>query len=145
MNTQLYKRIELIDCSENYVVFLMGIVIHKPFNIFARQLMKRSLNAVLEELEQKKPAGFLTQLHAIGNPSLLVSYWKDLESLLEYARDKSSKHFPAWYEFNETISNTKAVGLWHEIYRLSAGSYSGTYRNCPLTGLAKYAPTNRLG
>jgi len=144
MTSDLYKRIELSDTSENCIVFLMGIVVHNPYNLLARRFIKHSLDAILNELGKTKPAGFLTHLYIKGNPSLLVLYWKDLDGLLAYARDKSAQHFPAWFAFNDKISRTKAIGIWHEIYHLPAGSYSGTYRNCRLTGMAEFIPTHRL-
>lgn len=140
----MYKRIKVTANSEACVVFVMGFVIHNPLNIFARRVLRRSLRSILVELERAKPDGFLTYNYAKGNPALLISYWKDYESLLTYARDKSSRHFPAWYNFNEKLSNSKAVGIWHEIYCLPAGSYSGTYRNSPVTGIASFAETQRL-
>jgi len=145
MNNETYKWIEIIDNSESYVVFLMGIVIHKPLNIFVRHYIKRSLKAILGELDQKKPEGFLNYLQTTGNPRLLVLYWKDMDTLYKYARDKTANHFPAWFEFNDKISKTRGVGLWHEIYQLPAGSYSGIYRHCPLTGMSHFTKTNRLG
>ena len=67
----------------------------------------------------------------------MVQYWKSFEHLESYAKDKASKHLPAWAEFNKKISSNGDVGIWHESYLLKNKNYECLYNNMPVFGLAK--------
>ena len=44
-------------------------------------------------------------------------------------------HWPAWVAFNKRIGSSGEVGIWHETYLISAGSYECVYNNMPPLGL----------
>jgi hypothetical protein len=63
-------------------------------------------------------------------------FWKDFDSLEEWARD-SSLHVGWWKGF---LKNTRGCGIWHEIYCLSGG-YEAIYNQMPSgVGLSGFAP-----
>jgi len=60
-----------------------------------------------------------------------------MEQLLTYAKNKESQHLPAWRAFNQAVGTDGTVGIWHESYAVSPGTYENVYVNMPLFGLAK--------
>jgi len=139
MSSLFPHRLELTDNSLEITVFIMGLQIHNRFNYFASRFVKQSMYAILNELQVQKPDGYMAHEYVSkGRSSLLVQYWSDYEKMITYARNKSANHFPAWVAFNSKISAMDAIGLWHEIYRLPAGSYKGVYKNCPPSGMGRF-------
>lgn len=58
-------------------------------------------------------------------PIILVQYWRSMEQLL------------ASQAFNKAIGTDGAVGIWHETYAASPGSYENIYVNMPPFGLGR--------
>lgn len=52
------------------------------------------------------------------------------------------EHFPAWKAFNLKARQSGVVGVWHETYKISQGSYENIYVNMPLFGLGKSGSVN---
>ena len=72
-----------------------------------------------------------------GSFATLVQYWRSLDQLIAYARDRDQTHYPYWVKFNETIGSNGDIGIWHETYLVRAGEYEAIYNNMPLYGLGK--------
>lgn len=53
------------------------------------------------------------------------------------AKDRDSAHLPAWRAFNKAIGTNGDVGIWHETYVVSPGSFENIYVNMPPFGLGK--------
>jgi Domain of unknown function (DUF4188) len=66
---------------------------------------------------------------------MIVQYWRSFEHLEAYARSRDATHWPAWVAFNKQIGSSGEVGIWHETYLVSAGSYECVYNNMPPIGL----------
>ena len=63
-----------------------------------------------------------------------------MAQLLAYATNTGAEHLPAWRAFNKSIGTDGSVGIWHETYSATAGSYETMYVNMPPFGLGKVAP-----
>jgi hypothetical protein len=68
---------------------------------------------------------------------ILVQYWRSLEHLFAYATNREAEHLPAWRHFDRTVANSVDVGVWHETYAVSPGTYENIYVNMPPFGLGK--------
>jgi hypothetical protein len=68
---------------------------------------------------------------------ILVQYWRSMDQLLAYAKNPQSQHLPAWADFNKAVGTDGSVGIWHETYKASPGSYESIYVNMPAFGLGK--------
>ena len=123
----------------DFVVFLLGMRINKPWKPQQWLPMLRAFPRMLKELEIAPPeVGFL------GSTSLglttLVQYWRSFDHLERYARRRDKVHWPAWVEFNRRMKDSRGdVGIWHETYLIRAGEYESVYSGMPLMGLAKAA------
>lgn len=76
---------------------------------------------------------------------ILVQYWRSLEALLTYARDKGAEHLPAWRSFNQSVGTDGSVGIWHENHVVRPGGYENIYVNMPAFGVGRageLAPAN---
>src|SRR5258708_36680612 len=66
----------------------------------------------------------------------MVSYWRSFEDLERFARSKDDPHLAAWQRFTREIGTDGSVGIYHETYAVTPGSYEAFYANMPLFGLA---------
>jgi hypothetical protein len=82
-------------------------------------------------------SGFLGVQSWLGNPTLMVQYWRSFEHLERYAKDKMRQHLPAWASFNKAVASRGDVGIWHEAYRVRPGDFECIYNNMPPFGLAR--------
>lgn len=126
------------DHDSDVVVFLIGMRINRLRAVRAWLPAMRAMPAMLRELDADPSLGLLgyTQ-HLSPRGALVVQYWRDVDSLIDYARATDHEHRPAWGEFNRRARlATGAVGIWHETYVVPAGGLESLYVDMPATGLA---------
>ena len=58
-----------------------------------------------------------------------------MNQLMAYAKLRTAEHLPAWQAFNKSIGTDGSVGIWHETYAATSGSYENVYVNMPEFGL----------
>lgn len=121
----------------DFVVFLIGARINKPWNIKDVFWFLPLMPRMIKELEARPDSGFMGS-ETMGFTTL-VQYWRSLDQLMAYARERDSVHFPAWVEFNKRIGSRGDIGIWHETYCVRAGEYECVYNNMPAYGLARVA------
>jgi hypothetical protein len=93
---------------------------------------------MLKELAAHPELGFLgAEVGGIGNPTLMLQYWRSFEALDAYAKNPNQAHLPAWAAFNRRVKSSGFVGIWHETFLVRAGEYETIYSNMPAFGLGK--------
>ena len=123
------------EMEGEFVVFLIGMRINKPWKIHKWLPVFRAMPRMLKELEKQPESGFLG--HS-GLGRVIVQYWRSFEHLEAYARNKDREHWPAWVDFNRRVGGTRGdVGIWHETYVISPGRYEAIYSGMPPYGLGK--------
>ncbi len=125
------------DMEQEFVVFLIGMRINKPWKIHKWLPVILSMPKMIKELYENPELGFLGQESWFGQTSIMVQYWSSFEHLENYALNRNSNHLPAWQNFNKNIGSSGDVGIWHETYFSKAGTYESIYSNMPKFGLAK--------
>jgi hypothetical protein len=120
-----------------FVVFLIGLRINRPMRIHKWLPLMRSMPRMLEELRSRPELGFIHAESWFARTTLMVQYWRSLEQLLSYAKNRDCAHLPAWREFNRSIGTDGTVGIWHETYVASPGSFENVYVNMPAFGLGR--------
>ena len=88
--------------------------------------------------------GLLHHEAAWGRTFILIQYWRSMDHLMDYAKNKDAEHLPAWKEFNQKIGKDGAVGIWHETYAASNGTYENIYAHMPPFGLGKAGTLQRV-
>jgi Domain of unknown function (DUF4188) len=124
-----------VTLEGEFVVFLIGMRINSP--LMLHKWMPVAASMPRKELSRQPDLGFLHGETWFGHTILMVQYWRSMEQLLAYAKNKDAQHLPAWRSFNKAIGTDGSVGIWHETYSVSPGSYENIYINMPLFGLGK--------
>lgn len=120
-----------------FVVFMIGMRINRLWQVHKWWPVAMAMPRMIKELSDQSESGFLHAEAWFGRTTIMVQYWRGLEQLLSYARNKESEHLPAWRAFNHAVGTSGAVGIWHETYIASAGTYENIYVNMPPFGLGK--------
>lgn len=121
----------------DFVVFLIGMRINKPLMVHKWLPVAAAMPRMIRELGKQPELGFLHAEMWFSRTIILVQYWRSMEQLLAYAKDRQAQHLPAWQAFNKAIGTDGSVGIWHETYAASAGTYENIYVNMPAFGLGK--------
>ena len=117
----------------DFVVFLIGMRINKPWKIHKWLPVARAMPRMLDELKEHPESGFLG---SISKGLFMVQYWRSFEHLEAYARSQDHEHWPAWVAFNKQMRGSRDdVGIWHETYLVGAGQYESVYSGMPPWGL----------
>jgi hypothetical protein len=117
------------------VVFLIGARLNRWWKLPKSLWFLWSMPKMLAEVAAKPGNGFLgwQPLSLTSN----VQYWRSIEQLTAYSRDRDQTHYPYWARFNKEIGSNGDIGIWHETFMVRAGEYECIYNNMPLRGLAK--------
>lgn len=121
----------------DFCIFLVGMRINRWWRVDQWLPVMRAMFRMLKELSANPASGFLGAESALGNPTIMIQYWRSFEALEAYARDPGQEHLPAWAAFNRHRAKAGAVGIWHETYLIRAGQYECIYQNMPPFGLGK--------
>lgn len=121
----------------DFVVFLIGMRINSPLKVHKWLPVVSAMPRMLNELYSHPELGFIHAESWFSRTTLMVQYWRSMDQLLAYAKNRNSVHLPAWKAFNKSIGTDGSVGIWHETYAVSAGNYENVYVNMPEFGLGK--------
>jgi hypothetical protein len=121
----------------DFVVFLIGMRINQPWKIGKWWPVARAMPRMVAELMRHPEMGFLHAESWVGRTTIMVQYWRSIDQLLAYAKNKEAEHLPAWRDFNRAVGSDGSVGIWHETYVISPGRYENVYNNMPAFGLGR--------
>lgn len=121
----------------DFVVFLIGMRINNLLKVHKWLPVATAMPRMLKELYSQPELGFIHSEMWFSRTIILVQYWRSMEQLLAYAKNKEAQHLPAWRAFNKAVGTDGSVGIWHETYAASPGTYENVYVNMPLFGLGK--------
>ncbi|ASW57482.1 DUF4188 domain-containing protein [Plantactinospora sp. KBS50] len=125
------------DLSGDFVVFLIGMRVNKPWKLHKWIPVAKAMLPMLRTLYRNRDLGMLGSHTFLGiHGPMLVQYWRSVEHLDRFARDTSLPHRPAWRAFNRRVGTDGDVGIWHETFEVRAGAYESLYANMPPFGLA---------
>ena len=120
-----------------FVVFLIGMRFNRWWKVNQWLRVGTSMPKMLRELSQNPALGYLGGESWFGRTTIMLQYWRSMDQLLAYAKDRNAEHLPAWRSFNKMISTSGDVGIWHETYRIHPGDYESVYVNMMPFGLGK--------
>jgi hypothetical protein len=121
----------------SFVVFMIGMRINNLLLAHKWWPVAMAMPRMIRELAGKPELGFIHAETWVGRTTIMVQYWRSLDQLLAYARNKEADHLPAWRAFNKAVGTGGSVGIWHETYVASPGTYENIYVNMPPFGLGK--------
>jgi poly(3-hydroxybutyrate) depolymerase len=125
------------DHDGDVVVFLIGMRVNRLRSVGRWLPVARAFPQMMAELTNDPASGYLGGTQAVlWRGTLMVQYWRDLDSLIGYAHDTKTLHRPAWKEFNRRAKDAVgAVGIWHETYLAKAGQHESIYVEMPARGI----------
>jgi hypothetical protein len=124
------------DMPDEFVVFLIGIRINRPWRLHKWLPIATAMPRMLRWLDKHPESGLLQYHNAWIHGPAVVQYWRSFEHLSRFARAADEPHLPAWKAFNQAVRGSGDVGIWHETYKVDAGAYECIYGNMPRVGLA---------
>lgn len=120
--------------DEPFVVFLIGMRVNHWWLLPLWWPVAMAMPRMMAELVADPESGLLGSESYFGRTTLMVQYWRSAEHLQRYAHAKEKAHVPAWRDYVKRITSG-AVGVWHETYRVTPGSYECVYVDMPRFGL----------
>lgn len=120
-----------------FVVFLIGMRLNQPWRVHKWWPVASAMPRMVSELARQPELGFLHAESWFGRTTLMLQYWRSLDQLLAYARNKEAEHLPAWRAFNRAVGTDGSVGIWHETYVAREGTHENVYVNMPPFGLGR--------
>lgn len=121
--------------GEPFAVFVIGMRFNRLWAVHKWLPVARSMQRMLTELAAKPELGYLGGRMWFGRTIVLIQYWRSVEHLNAYAKARDSAHLPAWKHFNQAVSASRAVGVYHETYSIRPDAYECIYVNMPPFGL----------
>src|SRR5688572_3251257 len=135
--TQIFASRVTAEIEGDFVVFLIGMRINKPWKVHQWCPVFTAMPRMLGELDRASAeTGFLG--HTGLSLKTIVQYWRSFDHLERYAHSRDHLHWPAWVEFNRRTKASRGnVGIWHETFVVRSGEYEAVYSGMALYGLAK--------
>ena len=122
--------------EEPFAVFLFGVRLNRVAGLRRYLWALGVLRRVLADLEAHPERGFLAGgVYRSGRTLVAVQYWDSFDALDAWARDHRLPHRTPWQRYLSEALGDEAMGLWHETYLASPGSWEGVYVNLPPWGL----------
>jgi hypothetical protein len=141
--TQIMAGRFIAHTDEPLVVFLIGMRINNYWALSKWLPTFLAMGPMLRTLQKHPEQGFLgAEPFLYPNGVGLVQYWRSQADLLQFSRQPSELHLPAWQRFNQAIGADGSVGIWHETYQVNPAQTESIYVNMPVFGLA--AATNHV-
>lgn len=120
-----------------FVVFLIGMRVNRWWKIHKWLRVALAMPRMIRELAAHPELGFLGAEQWPGRTTIMVSYWRSMDSLMAYAKSRTNEHLPAWRAFNKLVGTNGDVGIWHETYRVRPGDYENVYVNMMPFGVGR--------
>jgi hypothetical protein len=122
--------------DEPFAVFLFGMRLNRLRGLPRFLWGLRVLRRVLRDLEAHQRGFVAGRVYRAGRTLVAVQYWESFDALDAWARDHRLPHRRPWQQYLREALDDGAMGLWHETYLASPGSWEGVYLNMPPWGLA---------
>ena len=120
-----------------FVVFLIGMRINRPLSVHKWLPVAMAMPRMIRELYAQPELGLLHADTWFARTIIVVQYWRSMDQLMAYAKDRNAAHLPAWQAFNRAVGTDGAVGIWHETYAVKPGTYENVYVNMPPFGVGQ--------
>lgn len=114
--TSIRRERPAAEMEGDFVVFLIGMRINQPLKVHKWLPVAAAMPRMIKELYRQPERGFLHAEAWFSRTIVVLQYWRSMEQLLAYAKDKEAEHLPAWKSFNKAIGTDGSAGIWHEAY-----------------------------
>ena len=140
MSKPIHPQRLTVGPDQTFVVFLIGARVNKWWQLPIIVGVSAAMGRMMRGLSRDPDSGLLAHEQFVGRTTLTLQYWRSVEDLQRYARDKQREHAPAWRRWISAWSRGGAVGIWHETYVVEPGRYECLYHHMPSFGLGQVGP-----
>jgi hypothetical protein len=137
MSAEIIQKRVVGRLNGDFVVFLIGMRVNRWWKLHQWIRVAAAMPLMMRELLERPELGLLGAEAWFGRTTVMLQYWRSMDALLDYAKNRDSAHLPAWRAFNKRVGTNGDVGIWHETYRVRAGDHENVYVNMPPFGLGK--------
>ena len=123
--------------DDNFVVFLIGARFHKPWKLHRWLPVAKAMSTMQREIAAHPEIGCLHIENYGALRPISVQYWRSFDHLERFARSSDWSHLAAWRRYNRLLAGNSEVGIWHETFRIPAGSFEAVYGDTARMGLAR--------
>lgn len=125
------------DVGDGCVVVLVGMRVNRPWKVHRWLWFSFQARSMTRWLTRRPQEGLLGAAWGVlGSSAVGIQYWRSFDDLERFANDSQAPHPGVWTRYHRAIGSSGDLGLWHEVYRLRAGTYEAAYVNMPVWGLA---------
>lgn len=124
------------DVQGEVVVFPIGMKINRWWAIHRWFTPMINTIRLWRHVQFVRPDGYLSgYLFFYARGVGMMQYWRDFESLEEFARDSERPHLAAWRQLVSQTSGDQTFGYWHETYVIDAANSETIYGSMTPFGL----------
>src|SRR6476469_1932241 len=110
--TDIIKKRMCGEIEGEFVVFLIGARINKPWKVWKWWPVATAMPRMLAELQARPELGLLHARQSFGlGSAMVIQYWRSFEHLEAYAKQRDLAHLPAWQAFNKAVASDGDVGI----------------------------------
>lgn len=122
--------------ADTGALFLIGMRVNTLRGLRYAPWLVREMRVMQAELTaQADRYGYLGGQNWLARTTILVSYWRSAADVQRFASAPEATHLQPWRRFSRELTGSADVGVWHELYDLTANGYEGIYVNMPRFGL----------
>jgi len=125
---------------DDFIVVFIGFRINKVAKVREWLPVMRAAKSMTKNALQLpgKPLLNSQTVWSLDDPRVifLIQHWRSFEDLIAWANDKKLDHKPAMKAFFKRTGYNGNVGIWHEVYKVSAGQFETIYANMPEMSMA---------
>src|SRR5215218_10013448 len=117
--------------EEPFTVFVFGMRLNRLRGLPRFVWGLRVLRSILRDLDAHPEHGFLAgRVYRVGRTLIAVQYWESFDALDAWARDHRLPHRKPWQRYLREALGDEGMGLWHETYLASPGTWGGSTSTC---------------
>src|SRR5215470_11563057 len=102
MSTMIQQRMSGRMTGE-FVVFLIGMRVNRWWKVHRWVRVAAAMPRMIRELSANPELGLLGAEAWFGRTTIMVQYWRSMDALLDYAKNRNAEHLPAWRSFNKLV------------------------------------------
>lgn len=126
-------------------LFLIGMRVNTLRGALLAPRLVTAMTSMQHYLTTTPEAGYLWGANWFGRTTMLFSYWRNAEDVQRFASNAEAPHLEPWRRFVRDVGDSKEIGVWHELFTLTAGNYESVYVNMPAFGLGAAGTHQRVG
>lgn len=134
--SNIVKGRNLTDIKPPFVVLMVGIRVNRWWAIHKWFIVVFRFVQAIIDTEKNNPDLLACRYLFNWRQIVCVQYWRSAEAISAFTSKPEGLHIKVWRYYNLSVSDSGAVGIWHETFFINDDSSECVYTNMPILGLA---------